>query len=91
MENVAENSYVAYAANFSELGPDELVGRPCDSVTMRPFHTPGPAWGAMEVAGTAETEHEELTPWSRSRTLAARDVFVASLILALKKMFRAGL
>ncbi len=30
-----------------------------------------------------ETEHEELTRWSRSRTLAARDVFVASLILAL--------
>jgi transposase len=30
-----------------------------------------------------ETEREELTRWSRSRTLAARDVFVASLILAL--------
>jgi hypothetical protein len=28
-------------------------------------------------------EREELTRWSRSRTLAARDVFVASLILAL--------
>jgi transposase len=30
-----------------------------------------------------ESEREELTTWSRSRTLAARDVFVASLILAL--------
>ena len=30
-----------------------------------------------------DTEREELTRWSRSRTLAARDVFVASLILAL--------
>ena len=30
-----------------------------------------------------ETEREELTRWSRSGTLAARDVFVASLILAL--------
>jgi transposase len=30
-----------------------------------------------------ETERDELTRWSRSRTLAARDVFVASLILAL--------
>jgi transposase len=30
-----------------------------------------------------EMEREELTRWSRSRTLAARDVFVASLILAL--------
>jgi transposase len=30
-----------------------------------------------------EAEREELTRWSRSRTLAARDVFVASLILAL--------
>jgi transposase len=30
-----------------------------------------------------EAERDELTRWSRSRTLAARDVFVASLILAL--------
>ena len=30
-----------------------------------------------------EAEREELTRWSRSRTLASRDVFVASLILAL--------
>jgi transposase len=30
-----------------------------------------------------ETERDELTRWSRSRTLPARDVFVASLILAL--------
>ena len=30
-----------------------------------------------------KTEREELTRWSRSRTLAARDVFVALLILAL--------
>ena len=30
-----------------------------------------------------EMEREELTRWSRSRTLAARDVFVASLILGL--------
>jgi len=30
-----------------------------------------------------DTEREELTRWARSRTLAARDVFVASLILAL--------
>ena len=30
-----------------------------------------------------EAEREELTRWSRSRTLPARDVFVASLILAL--------
>ena len=30
-----------------------------------------------------ETEREELTRWSRSRTLPARDVFVASVILAL--------
>jgi transposase len=30
-----------------------------------------------------EAEREELTVWSRSRTLAARDVFVARLILAL--------
>lgn len=30
-----------------------------------------------------EQEHEELSSWARSRTLPARDVFVASLILAL--------
>lgn len=30
-----------------------------------------------------EGDHEELTRWSRSRTLAVRDVFVARLILAL--------
>jgi hypothetical protein len=37
-------------------------------------------WKLRELT---ETEREELTRWSRSRTLAARDVFVASLILAL--------
>jgi transposase len=37
-------------------------------------------WTLRQVT---ETEREELTRWSRSRTLPARDVFVASLILAL--------
>lgn len=39
--------------------------------------------GYGKLRPLTETEREELTRWSRSRTLAARDVFVASLILAL--------
>ena len=60
-----------------------LVGCPGDSVTIQRFHTPGPIWEAMEVAATNGNRAQELTRWFRSRTLAARDVIVASLILAL--------
>ena len=39
--------------------------------------------GYGKLRQLTESEREELTVWSRSRTLEARDVFLASLILAL--------
>ena len=59
------------------------MGCPDDGVTIRRFVRLALYGRLWEVAGLTETEREELTRWSRSRTLAARDVFVTSLILAL--------
>ena len=59
------------------------MGCPGDIVTICDCQTSGLYGRLWKLRQLTETEREELTRWSRSRTLAARDVFVASLILAL--------